>query len=127
MESVIEELKFLWNRGVRQIDWLDDDFLWDRQRTLHLLKRMTEEVPDLEWISNNGLIAAGIDEEIMEWMVRSRLKAVKVGIESGNDAMLKKIKKPTSKRKLMMASTLFKKYPEVFFSGKFIVIPNPSP
>jgi radical SAM superfamily enzyme YgiQ (UPF0313 family) len=125
VESVIDELKLLWSRGVRQIDWLDDDFLWDRQRTLHLLKRMTEEVPDLEWISNNGLIAAAIDEEIMEWMVRSGLKAVKVGIESGNDAMLKKIKKPTSKRKLMMASSLFKKYPEVFFSGNFIVgFPN---
>ena len=115
----------MWSRGVRQIDWLDDDFLWDRQRTLHLLKRMTEEVPDLEWISNNGLIAAAIDGEIMEWMVRSGLKAVKVGIESGNDAMLKKIKKPTSKRKLVMASSLFKKYPEVFFSGNFIIgFPN---
>ena len=125
VESVIDELKLLWSRGIRQIDWLDDDFLWDRQRTLHLLKRMTEEVPDLEWISNNGLIAAAIDEEIMEWMVRSGLKAVKVGIESGNDAMLKKIKKPTSKRKLMMASALFKKYPKVFFSGNFIVgFPN---
>jgi radical SAM superfamily enzyme YgiQ (UPF0313 family) len=115
VESVIDEIKYLWSRGIRQIDWLDDDFLWDRQRTLHLLKRITEEVPGLEWISNNGLIAAAIDEEIMEWMVRSGLKAVKVGIESGNDAMLKKIKKPTSKRKLIMASALFAKYPEVFF------------
>jgi radical SAM superfamily enzyme YgiQ (UPF0313 family) len=125
VESVIDELKFLWSHGIRQIDWLDDDFLWDRERTLHLLKRMTEEVPDMEWISNNGLIAAAIDDEVMEWMVRSGLKALKVGIESGNNAMLKKIKKPTSKRKLLMASVLFKKYPEVFYSGNFIVgFPN---
>ena len=46
------------------------DDLWlptklPRQRTLHLLKRMTEEVPDLEWISNNGLIAAAIDVVII--------------------------------------------------------------
>ena len=121
VESVIDEIKFLWSKGIRQIDWLDDDFLWDRGRTLHLLKRMTEETPDMEWISNNGLIAAAIDEEIMEWMVRSGLKALKVGIESGNNAMLKKIKKPTSKRKLLMASALFKKFPEVFYSGNFII------
>ena len=125
VESVIDELKFLWEKGIRQIDWLDDDFLWDKERTLHLLKRMTEEVPDMEWISNNGLIAAAINEEIMEWMVRSGLKAVKVGIESGNDAMLKKILKPTSKRKLLMSSELFKKYPQVFYSGNFILgFPN---
>ena len=121
VDSVIDEIKFLWSKGIRQIDWLDDDFLWDRERTLHLLKRMTEETPDMEWISNNGLIAAAIDEEIMEWMVRSGLKALKVGIESGNNAMLKKIKKPTSKRKLLMASALFKKFPEVFYSGNFII------
>jgi len=125
VESVIDEIKFLWKKGIRQIDWLDDDFLWDKERTLHLLKRMTEEVPDMEWISNNGLIAAAINEEIMEWMVRSGLKAVKVGIESGNDAMLKKILKPTSKRKLLMSSELFKRYPQVFYSGNFILgFPN---
>ena len=121
VESVIDELKFLREKGVKQIDWLDDDLLWDRSRTLHLLKRMTEELPDMEWISNNGLIAAAIDEDLMEWMVRSGLKALKVGIESGNDSMLKKIKKPTSKRKLMMASALFRKFPTVFYSGNFIV------
>lgn len=127
VESVIDELKFLWEKGIRQVDWLDDDFLWDKERTLHLLKRMTEEVPDMEWISNNGLIAAAINEELMEWMVRSGLKAVKVGIESGNDAMLKKILKPTSKRKLLMSSELFKKYPQVFYSGNFILgFPNES-
>jgi len=127
VESVIDELKFLREKGIRQIDWLDDDFLWDRERTLLLLKRMTEEVPDLEWISNNGLIAAAINEEIMEWMVRSGMKALKVGIESGNDAMLKKILKPTSKRKLMMASELFNKYPQVFYSGNYILgFPNES-
>ena len=127
VESVIDELKFLRQKGIKQIDWLDDDFLWDRERTLLLLKRMTEEVPDLEWISNNGLIAAAINEEIMEWMVRSGMKALKVGIESGNDAMLKKILKPTSKRKLMMASELFSKYPQVFYSGNYILgFPNES-
>lgn len=125
VESVIDELKFLREKGIQQIDWLDDDFLWDRERTIRLLKRMTEEVPDLEWISNNGLIAAAINEEIMDWMVRSGMKAMKVGIESGNDAMLKKIMKPTSKKKLLMASELFKKYPQVFYSGNFILgFPN---
>lgn len=125
VEDVIDELKLLWTKGIRQIDWLDDDFLWDKERVLLLMKRMTEEVPDMEWISNNGLIAAAINEEIMEWMVRSGLKALKVGIESGNDKMLKSIKKPTSKRKLLAVSRLFQNYPEVFYSGNFIVgFPN---
>jgi radical SAM superfamily enzyme YgiQ (UPF0313 family) len=126
VESIIDELRFLhYEKGIMQIDWLDDDLLWNRDRALLLFKRMTEELPKLEWICNNGLIAAVIDEELMEWMVRSGMKAFKVGIESGNNAMLKRIKKPTSKRKLMAVSPIFKKYPEVLCSGNYIIgFPN---
>tara|TARA_Y100001936_G_scaffold247766_1_gene294293 strand:- start:716 stop:2155 length:1440 start_codon:yes stop_codon:yes gene_type:complete len=126
VENIIDELRFLhFEKGIVQIDWLDDDLLWNRDRALLLFKRMTEELPNLEWICNNGLIAAVIDEELMEWMVRSGMKAFKVGIESGNDAMLRRIKKPTSKRKLMAVSPILKKYSEVLCSGNYIIgFPN---
>jgi hypothetical protein len=85
------------------------------------LKGLAAQVPNLEWISNNGLIAAAISEEIMEWMVKSGLKAFKIGIESGNDEMLHKIKKPTTKQKLRDARKLFWRYPDVFVSANFII------
>ncbi len=126
VQDVIDEIKFLVReKGIRQIDWLDDDLLWDPQRTVDLFKGLSEQVPELEWICNNGLIAAAITDEIMYWMVKSGLKAFKIGIESGNDEMLTKIKKPTTKPKLRARRELFKQYPEVFVSANFIVgFPN---
>ena len=122
VQSVIDEIKFLVReKGVQQIDWLDDDLLWDPERAVALFKGLSEQVPELEWICNNGLIAAAITEEIMFWMVRSGLKAFKIGIESGNDEMLTQIKKPTTKPKLRAKRELFKQYPEVFVSANFIV------
>ena len=122
IQSVIDEIKFLVEeKGVRQIDWLDDDLLWDPERTVALFKGLAEQIPQLEWICNNGLIAAAITDEIMYWMVKSGLKAFKIGIESGNDEMLTKIKKPTTKPKLRAKRELFKQYPEVFVSANFIV------
>jgi hypothetical protein len=121
-QTVIDEIKYLVReKGIRQIDWLDDDLLWDPARTLALFKGLAEQVPELEWISNNGLIAAAISDEIMDWMVRSGLKAFKIGIESGNDKILKEIQKPTTKAKLRIKRRLFKKYPEVFVSANFII------
>lgn len=120
--TVVAEIKFLVERyGIKQIDWLDDDLLFNSPRSLELFKALAAEVPQLEWICNNGLIGAAITEENMEWMVRSGMKALKIGIESGNDDWLRKIKKPTSKRKLLEAGRIFKRYPEVFISGNFII------
>jgi radical SAM superfamily enzyme YgiQ (UPF0313 family) len=121
-QNVIDEIKFLVEeKGIQQIDWLDDDLLWDPHDTLALFKGLAEQVPQLEWISNNGLIAAAISDEIMEWMVKSGLRAFKIGIESGNDDVLKVIQKPTTKPKLRIKRRLFRKYPEVFVSANFII------
>lgn len=122
VESVIDEIKYLVReRGINQIDWLDDDLLWNPERAVALFKGLAAEVPELEWLCSNGLIAVAISEEIMEWMVKSGMKAFKIGIESGNDEMLHAIKKPTTKPKLRQKKELFKKYPEVLVSANFII------
>ncbi|MHB1207658.1 MAG: B12-binding domain-containing radical SAM protein, partial [Rhodospirillaceae bacterium] len=126
VQSVIDEIKYLYDhKGIRNLDWLDDDLLWDPKRTVALFKGLAEQVPGLEWTAQNGLIAVAIDEDIMEWMVKSGLKAFKIGIESGNDEMLHAIKKPTTKAKLRVKRKLFAKYPEVLVSANFIIgFPN---
>ena len=126
VESVVEEIRFLVRQhGIRQIDWLDDDLLWDPKRAIELFKRIASEVPELEWICNNGLIAAAITDDIMYWMVQSGMKAFKIGIESGNDKILHEIKKPATKKRLRAGRVLYREYPEVFVSANFIVgFPN---
>ncbi len=122
VQRVIDELKFLVETyGIKQIDWLDDDLLYNPRRAVEMFRAMAEEVPGLEWICNNGLIGAAVSEENMYWMVKSGMKALKIGIESGNDEWLKKIKKPTVKRKQYEADRIFKMYPDVFLSGNFII------
>jgi radical SAM superfamily enzyme YgiQ (UPF0313 family) len=126
VQDVVDEIKYLvQEKGVHYIDWLDDDLLWDPKRTVDLFKTMAEQLPNFEWTASNGLIAVAVDEEVMHWMVKSGLRAFKIGVESGNDKMLKTIKKPTTKAKLLDRAKLFAKYPEVLFSANFIIgFPN---
>lgn len=120
-QSVIDEIKFLVReKGIKQIDWLDDDLLFGTE-VIELFKGLSEQVPELEWISNNGLIANAISDDVMHWMVQSGMKAFKIGIETGNDEMLHAVKKPTTKVKLRIKRMLFKKYPEVLVSANFII------
>jgi radical SAM superfamily enzyme YgiQ (UPF0313 family) len=122
VSDVVDEIKFLVRElGIKQIDWLDDDLLFDPERTVELLKAIIAGVPELEWVSNNGLIGAAISPEIMDLMVQSGMKAFKIGIETGNEKMLRLVKKPTTKPKLRNLSTLFNKYPDVLASGNFII------
>ena len=67
------------------------------------------------------MIGSCITDEIMHWMVESGLKALKIGIETGNDKWLKKVKKPTTKKGLLRCTSIFQKYPQVFTSGNFIL------
>ena len=121
--SVVDELKFLAEeKGVRLIDWLDDDLVYSKKRSVELFRLMAEELPpDFEWVAINGITGCAITEEIMYWMVKSGCKAFKVGIESGNEAMLRKIKKPATKNKLHEVSAVYNKYPEVYVSGNYML------
>lgn len=121
--GVVDELKFLaYEKGVRLIDWLDDDLVYSKKRSVELFRLMSEELPsDFEWVAINGITGCAITEEIMYWMVKSGCKAFKVGIESGNEEMLKKIKKPASKDKLRDAGAIYNKYPEVYVSGNYML------
>lgn len=126
VQDVIDEIKYLWHeKGIRQIDWLDDDLLFNEKRAIELFKGLSEQLPELEWICNNGLIAFASTDEVLHWMVQSGLKAFTIGIESGNSAMLTQIKKPATKPRLREAKKRFDQYPEVLATANFIIgFPN---
>lgn len=122
VQDVVDELKYLVNeRGIRYIDWLDDDLLFDREQVLEMFNAIAEQVPGLKWTASNGLIGVSIDDEMMDAMARSGLQAYKIGIESGNDRILHKIKKPTTKKKLRERKEIFTKYKHIFFSTNLII------
>ena len=125
-QDVIDEIKYLWdNKGVRTIDWLDDDLLYDEPRAIELFKGLSEQVPGLTWYANNGLIAFAATDELLKWMVASGLRAFTIGLESGNSRMLTHIKKPATKPKLREAKARFDKFPEVLAHVNFIIgFPN---
>jgi radical SAM superfamily enzyme YgiQ (UPF0313 family) len=122
VDTVLSEIEFLVReRGVSHIEWLDDDFLFDREIIVQMLESMIGRDFGITWAANNGLIAASLDEELVRLMVESGCIGFRIGIESGNDQILRKIKKPASTATLRKASQLLAKFPELFVVGCYII------
>lgn len=122
VDDVIAEIGFLYNsKGVRHFEWLDDDLLFYRHEIKELFRRIIDIGWDIRWSANNGLIASSIDEEMLDLIQRSGCIGFKIGIETGNEEMLRKVKKPGKHSKFLNFSRMLKSYPRPFVGGNFIV------
>ncbi len=121
IQGVIEEIKELYNRGVRHIDWLDDDLLYDSKRIITLFRAIADLKLDLTWSATNGLIAAAIKEDVLEAMITSGCVGFNLGIESGNPQRLKDIHKPGTVESFRKCKTITDKYPQLFIRGYLII------
>ena len=120
--TIVDEMKLLRKKNnIRHFDWLDDDLLFDREKTLSLFKRIADELPDVTWAANNGLIPAALNRELLDEMARSHCMGFKIGLESGNPEILKKVNKPINLRKLADFSKMMKDYPSMFVSTNIIL------
>jgi anaerobic magnesium-protoporphyrin IX monomethyl ester cyclase len=91
VDNVLEELKALAGLGVKEILFQDPTFSINTRRVVAICRGMIEAKLDLTWSCNADLHA--LDEDKMAWMKKAGCHTVSVGIESGDQAMLKKYSK----------------------------------
>ena len=98
VQTVIDELKGLKeNYGINHITWLDDDLLFDTDRTLNLFNEIVRNNLNVTWDASNGLIASATvaHPELIDAAEKSGCIGAYFGIESGNAQILRKIYKPS--------------------------------
>jgi len=71
------------------------------------------------------LIAAAINEEIMQAMAESGCIGFNLGIESGSPEILRSVHKPGTVETFLRAKTIIDKYPHIFVMG-FLIIGFPN-
>lgn len=113
-------------RGIRHFEILDDDFLGTpnfKEGVIELLKGMVilRHQYGITWSAGNGLIAASLTEELLCLMRDSGCIGFRIGIESGNAEMQKKMKKPASLPLLRRVGKMLQKFPEIFVAGNYII------
>lgn len=93
-ESIVDEITYWYNRGFKQISVLDDNFTLNKERVFEICDGIcNKNFKDLELNCNNGIRADRVDKEMLSSMRQAGFKYFAFGIESGNEQILKNIKK----------------------------------
>ncbi|MBS3734920.1 MAG: radical SAM protein [Phycisphaerae bacterium] len=88
---VAAELRTLQRMGVRQVHVDDDTFGIDRDWLAELCRAIRADCPRLRWSCE--MHVKGVDDETLAMMRRSGCCSIQLGIESGNDDILRAIRK----------------------------------
>ena len=124
--SVIDELSYLKEyHGVNHVMWLDDDLLFDRERTIGMFNEMVKRNLKITWDASNGIIASALKDEVLDAAAESGCIGMHFGIESGSDKILREVHKPSGKKHYLDLEHKLKKHPQIFTKGFLMVgFPN---
>jgi radical SAM superfamily enzyme YgiQ (UPF0313 family) len=106
-ENVVEEVKHVHNRyGTKLFYFVDDTFTLNKNRTKKICELLIRNNMDINWICDTRVDT--IDEELLWLMKESGCVRVKIGVESGNEGILKKVKKKITKKQIRDSVSIIK-------------------
>lgn len=105
-QSVRQELEMLHKQGYKAIGFMDDNFIWNEQRTAELCDALRE----FGFVWGCQARCDAITEPIAEMLGRSGCLYVDLGVESFDDEILKDVKKGITTDDIYRAVALLKKY-----------------
>jgi len=92
-ENVIEEMKYWYDKGFRNFCFTDDNFTLIKQRVMDICKLIEDNKFKNLKIRCAGIRADRVDREVLTYMRKVGFDQIGMGVEVGNDKMLKIIKK----------------------------------
>lgn len=122
IKDFLDEMEYLIKeRGVKHFEFSDDDFARYHNKAMAVLQGIIDRKFNITWASNNGLIVRTLSDTLLEKMRDSGCIGFKVGIETGNEELLREIRKPGTLEIFKEFSKNIKKYPEMFVVDYYIV------
>ncbi len=118
VDNVIKELIYLAELGIKEILFQDPTFTINKKRVIELCKKMIDNGLNFTWSCNADI--KSMDEEKIYWMKKAGCHTVSIGIESGDDLILKKYSKMITVEQIRKAINLLNKY-KIRILGYFII------
>ncbi len=121
-KNVIDEIELLVkDYGINFLNFMDDEFTLNRRRTFDICKEIIDRGIKVKWSCSTRVDT--IDEEQLEWMIKSGCQHIALGIESGSPRMLKTIGKKITVEHIERAFNLIQQYG--LSRGAYVMVGNP--
>ncbi len=127
-ENIVAEIEYVTQKfGVKQIDILDDNFTLDMERAEKICDLIIEKNIDISISFPNGVRADRLTRELVRKMKLAGTYRVGIGIESGDEEILKFLKKSLDLKTVITAIKWFREE-NIIVSGFFMLgIPHDTP
>ena len=127
VSNIMEEIDEIVRLGYKEIHILDDNFTVNKKRVIELCNEIRKRNYDLNFEISNGLRADMVNYEVLSALKSIGVKNVGFGIESGNEQILKNIKKGISKDRVREAVKLAKELKFEIWGFFMIGLPGETP
>jgi radical SAM superfamily enzyme YgiQ (UPF0313 family) len=107
--NIVGELEELKGLGFNEVQIPDDNFTQDRQRVIEICRLIKERDVDMSFDLPNGVRADRIDEELLSTMYDVGFYSMHLGVESGDDEVLRTIRKGITVEQVKNAVHIAKK------------------
>lgn len=104
---VVDEIKILYDKGIKNIHMYADLFTVNREQVIGICELLIEENITIKWTCNSRVDY--VDEEMLKLMGQAGCWMISWGIESGNEAILRKAAKGAPPKKAHQALTWARK------------------
>lgn len=92
-ENVVTEMEKLKTMGFNELQIVDDNFTHNQPRVFEICKLIREKKLNMTFSLVNGMRIDHVTEELMQVMYDAGFYSIHLGVESGDDAVLKTIRK----------------------------------
>jgi len=119
--NILTEIKTLYDDyGIREFHIIDDNFTFDRAFAKDFLRGLKKLDLNISWAVPNGIRIDTLDDELLSLMKETGLYLISLGIESGSDRILRRMKKNTSTEQIRHSVKLIRRH-GVNIAGFFIL------
>ncbi len=107
-DRLCEEIDYLVTRyGAKQVFFVDDIFLVQRANVLEFCRSLAQRQPGLQWIAQ--MRADALDDEVAAAMAAAGCRRIYFGVESGSEAILRRVHKGTDRESIRLGIDSAKK------------------
>jgi len=92
-ENVVDEIEYWYKKGWNKFDFNDDTFTFDMGRAARICELIKERKLGIRFYLYNGIRANKVDRDLLKLMKEAGCKFISYGCESGNNSVLRIIKK----------------------------------
>jgi radical SAM superfamily enzyme YgiQ (UPF0313 family) len=90
-ESIMDEIRILYDLGLRNVHMYTDLFTVNREQVIGLCRLLIESGMQIRWTCNSRVDF--VDQEMLQQMAQAGCWTISWGIESGNEEILKRVRK----------------------------------